>query len=461
MKSFWSLESEKQREFTSLQEDIQVDVCIIGGGIAGLTAAYKLLQEGKRVALLERDTICSHTSAGTTGKVTSQHGILYKYLIDSQGKEFAKKYFEANQMAVLEIEKLIEKEKIACDFEKVNAYVFTEQKQELQKIKEEVKATKQLGINSNFVNDIALPLDIIGAIEFKEQAQFHPVKYGYGLANSIQNSGGKIYEYAKVIEVNKTEEEYAIRVANHTVTADYVVITTRYPFITTPGYYFIKMYQSTSYAVLVDTHAEVPEGGIYINVEQPQLSFRVVKDGNKKLLLIVGYDHKTGEDVIGNRYEYLFSRVRNLYPNAEVIAQWCAEDCISLDKIPYIGVFSKTMPNVYVATGFNKWGMTTSYVAASIITDEIVGRKNVYADVFRSLRLEPLKNKDEMKNMIEASTKSLIGDRLKGKDTPTCTHLGCKLTWNAIEKTWDCPCHGSRYTERGNVIEGPAVSDFK
>ena len=244
------------------------------------------------------------------------------------------------------------------------------------------------------------------------------------------------------------------------VKAKYMVITTRYPIIRFPGYYFIKMYQSTSYAILVDTHTDLNLKGYYINEETPKLSFRRVKSGDKNLLLAVGYDYKTGTEIIGNPFEYLYARVKRMYPDAEVIKSWTAEDCISLDKIPYIGDFSDIMENAYVATGFNKWGITASNIAAKIITDKIIGKTNPYEEIFESSRLGIIKNKDEVMNMLKEAGEGIIIERIKGKPTPTCTHLGCKLSWNPLEEIWECSCHGSKFTKRGFVIEGPAIKDL-
>ncbi len=461
MESFWNLERENYKKFDSLSEDIKADICVIGAGFTGLLTAYYLSKQGKNVVVLEKDRICSHTSVGTTGKVTSQHGLIYKYLKESQGKEFAKKYFRANQKAIENTKEIIENENIECDFEEKSAYVYTQSEKDLQKIKDEVKVCKALGIDSEFVQSIDLPFNVLGAIEFKNQAQFHPLKYAYGLSNAIIKNNGEIFENSKVIDIVKEDENYIVETENAKVKASYIVVATRYPIITFPGYYFIKMYQSTSYAMIFDTNTDFNTNGMFINSENPQNSFRSVKFKDKNLLLAVGYDQRTGSEIIGNPYEYLNSRVKNIFPDAKEIIRWSAEDCISLDKIPYIGDFSKVMDNVYVATGFNKWGITSSNISANIIKDKILDTENEYEDIFRSSRLEIIKNKDEVMNMLKESAEGIVVKRLKTKQTPTCTHLGCKLSWNEIEQTWDCSCHGSRFTKDGEVIESPALKDLE
>ncbi len=455
MNSYWN-ENYKGKDFPKLNKNIEVDVCVIGGGIAGINTAYYLAGRGLKVAVLEKNKLCSSTTGGSTGKITSQHGLIYKYLKDLNGKEYATKYYKANEEAKENIIKIINKEKIDCDLEYKNAYVYTEVEKMVQDIKEEIEYTKKLDIKSDFTTKLDLPIDIYGAIKFENQAQFDPVKYTYGLADAIIKNDGEIYENSKVIDTVEDDGKYNVITKEGKVRAKYLVITTRYPIINFPGYYFMKMYQSTSYAIIVDTHTEINYDGFYINAETPVFSFRTVKSGDKNLLLAVGYDYKTGTEIVGNPFEYLKAKVKKMYPEAEVLKSWTAEDAISLDKIPYIGNFSDIMDNCYVATGFNKWGITSANIAAKIITDKIFENSNEYEDIFESSRLGIIKNKEEMMNMIKEAGEGIILERIKGKPTPTCTHLGCKLSWNPLEEVWECSCHGSKFSKRGVVIEGPA-----
>lgn len=458
MKSFWN--NLENTRFSKLDKDIEADVCIIGAGITGISTAYNLIKAGKSVVVLEKDLVASHTTGGSTGKITSQHGLIYKYLCETFDKEYAQKYYNANEKALKNIEEIINTENIDCDFEKKSAYVYTQSGTEMDKIKQEVEYTKKIGANSSFATEIDLPLKIVGAIKFENQAQFNPVKYVDGLVNVIVNNNGSIFENSKVIDIEEKNKEYIVSTENGKVIAKDVVVATRYPIINFPGYYFLKMYQSTSYAMVFDINTDLVTEGFYINAEQPTISLRTVKSGNKNLLLMVGYDYKTGSEIIGNPFEYLESKVTKMYPGAQKVASWTAEDCISLDKIPYIGNFSKVMNNIYVATGFNKWGISTSNIAADIITDKIMGRKNEYEEIFKSSRLNPIKNKEEMMNMLKESGNGIILRKIKDAPNPNCTHLGCILSWNPIEETWDCACHGSRFTENGKVIEGPAIKDL-
>lgn len=498
--SYW-IESTKniRKDFSKLENDEQADVCIIGGGITGITTAYYLSKTNLKVVLLEKSKICEHTSGNTTAKITSQHGLFYDYLIQSQGKQKAKQYLEANEQAIENIEEIINKEKINCDFERLNNYIYTLKQDELIKIKKEVEAVNSLGFPAKFVQNVDLPFRSLGAILFPNQAQFNPCKYVLSLANKIEKEKNvSIFENTKVIDLKNmnNKKEYQIIAENgKTVNSKYVVLATHYPIINIPGYYFLKMYQEMSYLIGVETKQTLPEG-MYINSEQPTLSIRVAKDGEKNLLLIGGMGHKTGERKdISNSYENLEAVAKKYYPDCKIKYHWCTEDCIPLDKIPYIGEFSSMMPNVYVATGYKKWGMTSSNVAANIIVDKILGKENPYQEVFTSTRLKPIKNHKELGNMIKEVAISWTIEKLKIPEEkiqdvkletggiiewedkkvgiykekngntylvkPVCSHLGCELTWNNLEKTWDCPCHGSRFTYQGKSIYDPSIKDLE
>ena len=494
MNSYWEEERKNHDLFEEIKEDKKVSVCIIGGGLTGLQTAYNL-SDKLDVVILEKDRICGSTSGKTTGKITSQHGVFYDYLINSQSKEFAKMYLEANEKAIQNIKDIVEKEEIECDLEEESSYVFTKQETKLDMIKNEQKAVDKLQKEkSDYVKEIELPTEISGAIEFKNQAQFHPLKYAYGLAKAIIKNDGKIYENTKVTDIKRENEKYVVYANKNKVIADYVVLATRYPIMNVPGYYFLKMYQSTSYAMVFDAKKKLFDG-MYISYETPNVSFRTIRDGDRELLLAVGYDYKTGTEELRDGYQRLEVIVRKMYPDAEVLYKWTAEDCISLDKIPYIGQYSSIMKNLYIATGFNKWGVTSSNVAANIITDKILQKENKYEEIFKSTRIEPIKNRQEMRDMLKEANKSILLSRFKipkeeldnikigegkiikidntkvgvyksktgeiYKVKPICTHLGCELYFNNIEKIWECPCHGSKFTYDGKSIEVPSNKDLK
>lgn len=431
----------------------------------------------------------------TTAKITSQHDLFYDYLIQTFGTDFAENYLDANEKAIRNIKEIIDAEKIDCDFEWQDSFVYTDSEDEVIKIKNEVTSVNSLGFPAEFVTTSSLPFSILAGIKFPKQAQFHPLKYCKGLSDCVVQNGGQIYEDTKVYDVDKKDTYYEVQTNEHTVHAKYVVLACHYPIINAPGFYFLKMYQETSYLIGFTTNSPL-FSGMYINTKSPICSLRTVPYNDSKLVLMGGSEHKTGnKEDLSDCYRNLENRAKELYPDANILYHWNTEDCISLDKVPYVGEFSELMPHMYVATGFKKWGMTTSNVAANIITDMIMEKENPYATTFKSTRFHPLKNGTEFVNMLKQTTDSLILDKFKipndtlnsiDKDEakivsventklgiyrdkegkyyalkPVCSHLGCELSWNNLDKTWDCPCHGSRFSYTGKSLYDPSVKDIK
>lgn len=554
MNSFWLDSIENKNKFNKLEKDISTDVCIVGAGIFGLTCGYYLTKQGYNIVLLEKEKdIASKTTGHTTAKITSQHNLIYKYLIDSLGESMAKKYLYANQDAIENIYQIINDENIDCDFVRQDSYVYTNNLDELEKIKLENKAVNSLGFKSEFVTSTPLPFNVLGALRFPNQAEFNPIKYAYGLAKCITSNGssaidglvnagsvgsvsvgdgivenspggaslnfakgtGEIYIDTLVQNIEKKNDEFITSCKDYVVRSKYVILASHYPFIDRFGYYFLKMYQSTSYVIAVDIGDKTFDG-MYINSKQPTFSYRFANFSGscgKRLLLVGGADHKTGSKIdLSNAYSILEYEVRKYYPDCKVLYKWNTEDCITLDKIPYIGEFSHFMTNMYIGTGFNKWGMTSSNVAGNIIVDKILGRENEYENVFKATRLHPIKNNVELGNMIKETTNSFVINKFKVPDAdldviednsvmsgskkagnfeeikndsghvlkyngqtigiykdndgkifavnPICTHLGCLLSWNNLDKTWDCPCHGSRFDYKGHQLYNPAIRDL-
>ena len=413
MNSIWLSENKKNNQYNQLAEDKTTDVCIIGAGIFGITCGYYLAKAGLKVTIIEKDEIGSKATGHTTAKITSQHGLFYTYLYETYGEKLAKDYLNANQEAIENIKQIIEEEKINCDFEIQSSFVYTTNKSEVNKIKKEVDILNSLGFPANFATKIGLPFEIEGSVKFKDQAQFNPIKYINGLAKIITKNNGQIYTNTTANDVKQDKESFYTLTERGTIKSKYVIIATHYPIINFPGIYFLKMYQSTSYVIGVDPKKTL-SNGMYISATQPTYSFRTANYNGRKILLLGGGSHKTGtESTYENTYGKLENYAKQLYPNCEILFRWDTRDCITLDKIPYIGKFSNTMENIYVGTGFNKWGMTTSNVAANIICDMILGKQNKYAYVFDSTRIKPIKNRTEVKNMITESINSLAIKKLK------------------------------------------------
>ena len=494
MESLWIETTKNKSNFKTLNDNEETEVCVIGGGLFGLTTAYYLTKCGKKVIVLEKGEIGSKVSGNTTGKITSQHDLFYAHLIDDYGEEYAKKYLEANEKAIENIKQIIKEEQIDCDFSMQKSYVYTTKEDEVLEIQKEVAVVNKLGKDAKFVNKIDLPIKIKGAIEFEGQAQFHPRKYMLGLANSIEKQN-KIYQYTTVTDVEKNGEKYKVYTDKGSVEAKYIVMASHFPIINMPGFYFVKMYQSTSYLIAVETKSQLPQG-MYINVKEPMYSFRTANYNGKEILLIGGVGNKTGEPIEDNsHYKKLEKKAREMYPDCKILYRWNTRDCISLDKIPYIGEFSNLMKNVYVGTGFKKWGMTSTNVAANIVTDKIMGNKNKYEEIFTATRMKPIKNRWEVENILKQTVNSIALNKFKiepysieqikndnaaiieingdnigvYKDAkgevyavkPNCSHLGCLLSWNNLDKTWDCPCHGSRFDYMGRNIYEPAIKNLE
>ena len=495
MNSIWLETFKYNKTFEKLDQNISCDVCIIGAGIFGLTCAYYLTKHGFNVAVLDRDDIGTKATGHTTAKITSQHGLIYKHLIDDYGLHFAKSYLYANQKAIDNIKEIIDTENISCDFNFENHCVYTTNAKDLKSIQDEINAVNSLDFNCEFVTKTGLPFDILGGICFKNQAQFHPYKYLCGLCKSISGRA-KIFTHTTICDVKNNGSFYtSYSDNNYKIESKFVIMASHYPFINIPGFYFSKMYQSTSYLIAIETNKTLFKG-MYLSASDPIFSFRTAKFGNKNFLLIGGANHKTGESHdFSTTYGVLENIAKKYYPDCKILYHWNTRDCITLDKIPYIGLYSSTLPNFYIGTGFNKWGMTSSNVAGNIIVDMINGKENPYSFVFDSTRIKPIKNADEFKNVIVQSSKSLILDKIKRSDlqldniapnsggiievngqkvgiyksqdnkffavNPICTHLGCLLSWNNIDKTWDCPCHGSRFDYTGKSLYDPSFKDLE
>lgn len=464
-KSFW-LETVKTNQYKGVEENIECDVCVIGGGITGLSCAYYLTKNNLNTVVLEKDKIASKTTGHTTAKITSQHDLFYDYLIMSKGEKFAKKYYEANEQAIHNIEQIVKDEKIDCNFKRTDSYVYTKDINLVESIKKEVKAVKSIDGNCEFVEETNLPFSIRGAIKFPNQAEFNPIQYINGLCKAIEQRKGRIFEKSKVIEYKKDEDIFKVLVetnqGNYIVKCKHLVVETRYPIFNVPGFHFIKMYQEISYGVASKLPSNMKIEDVYISKESPVISIRSAKYNNSDYLLVIGNNHKTGENVNTKERDKILEETAEQITGNKVEYKWNTEDCISLDKIAYIGKYSDLIENMYVATGFNKWGMTTSNIAANIITDMILGKENEYLEIYDSTRLEPIKNSAEVGNMLKEISKSVIAPRLDiTSKKKYCTHLGCEVTWNELTNTWDCPCHGSRFEENGESIEAPSIKNMK
>lgn len=431
MNSVWE-QASNRFGFPSLNRDIKTDVLIIGGGMAGILCAYMLHQSGVPYMLVEAQSICSGITKNTTAKITSQHGLIYDKLVREFNIEKARQYLEANETALAKYRNLCSN--IDCDFEEKISYVYS--LDDYKKIEKELMALEKLGANAEFVDQLPLPFSVAGAVKFPNQAQFHPLKFIDAISKGLN-----IYEHTAARELIGTTA-----ITDHgKITTNNIIVATHFPFLNKHGSYFLKMYQHRSYVLALENAPNVE--GIYIDEAQNGLSFR----NHQNLLLVGGGGHRTGKK--GGNWNQLRDFVQQYYPNAIEKYHWATQDCMTLDSIPYIGAYSASTANLYVATGFNKWGMTSSMISAMILCDLVQGKQNPYTEVFSPSRniLRP----QLAVNAFEAVVNLLI------PTTKRCPHLGCALKWNSIEHTWDCPCHGSRFAEDGGLIDNPATRSLK
>lgn len=417
-------------QFETLQGDVKTDVLIIGGGITGILCAYFLKERGIDCLLVEGDRLCHGVTGNTTAKITAQHGLTYAKLLHYAGLEKTKLYLEANWWAIRKYEELARQ--IDCGFEEKTAYVYS--LDDPRKLEQEAFLYGLLGLDDKIVDTPELPFATVGALRMTNQAQFHPLKFLSAIVKDL-----KIYEHSFVKELlpNKAVTEQG------SVTYQQVIFATHYPIDNKHGLYFLKLYQHRSYVTALEYAAQME--GMYIDEAQNGMSFRSC--GN--LLLVGGGSHRTGKK--GGSWQELRAFAKQYYPEAVERYAWAAQDCMPLDEAPYIGAYSSDMPGCYVATGFRKWGMTSAMVSAMLLADIIQGVDNPYAEVFRPSR--NIFTKQLLYNGAETIFNLLT------PTTPRCPHLGCALKWNAAEHSWDCPCHGSRFTEEGRLLDNPANGD--
>ena len=418
--------------FPAMEHDLKTDVLIVGGGMAGILCAHMLAMQGVDYTLIEGKRICSGITRDTTAKITSQHGLIYHKLLRMHGPEIARKYWEANEAAIETYRKLAKS--IDCDFQQMDHYIYSRENSEL--LEAEKRALDQLGIPYDFLAETELPFPVKGAIRFRNQAQFHPLKFAAELAKGLD-----IYEHTPVREFqgNRVLTDYG------TITASKIMITTHFPLINKHGGYFLKLYQQRSYVLALE-NAQLMEG-MYLDAEENGLSFRPY--GN--YLLLGGGGHRTGK--AGGGWGTLREFAETYYPNAREIFHWATQDCMTLDHMPYIGRYGRRTTNLFVATGFNKWGMTSAMVAAILLRDLVQEKENDYEAVFSPQR--SIWHKQLFYNAWESTVNLLTPTK------PRCPHLGCALKWNRQEHSWDCPCHGSRFSENGKLINNPATGDLE
>lgn len=492
--SYWK-NAKNLPKFPKLEQDLEVDVAIVGGGITGITSAYLLANEGLKVALLEADQLLGGTTAHTTAKITAQHDLIYDELVTNMGKSKARLYYEANTEALQFIEKTIDELHIDCDFTKQDAYLYATTDYYADKIMKEAQAYNKLQIDGELTDTIPVDIEVKNALKMKDQAQFHPLKYLNHLAKKIMEKGGQIFEQTTAINVETGEKPSVVTRDDCRVKAKHVLSCSHFPFYEGLGFYSARMYADRSYIIAAKPRKKFP-GGMYISADQPTRSLRSVTINGEEMVLLVGESHQTGQgkDMM-EHFRALESFGQKVFGIEDIPYHWSAQDLTTLDKIPYIGEITAGQPNILIATGYRKWGMSNGTAAALLLRDMVLGNKNRFEQLYTPSRFNinpslknffvqnvnvakhlikgkleiPTHNPDALSNgegaviRIDGERKGAYKDeagKLHIVDT-TCTHLGCEVEWNSGERTWDCPCHGSRFSYTGEVVEGPAETPLQ
>lgn len=477
--------------FGPLDRPVDVDVAVLGAGIAGLSTALLLKNAGLRVAVVEAARVSGATTGHTTAKVSAQHGLIYDTLRSKFGEDGARAYAEANVAAVDLIEALIGEHGIECEWERRPAYAYTEQDSRVGDIEKEVEAAREAGLPASYTEETDLPWDVKAAVRFDDQAQFHPRSYCLALARLIDGDGSSVFEDTRALDVEEGSP-CVVKTERHDVRAAFVVLATHLPFLDR-GLFFAKCHPEREYVLGIALREPVPRG-MYISVEQPTRSVRQHPFDGGDLLILGGESHKTGQDDDPERrYAALEEFARERFAVSSVDYRWSTQDHMPVDQLPYIGRLRRGSDRLFVATGFRKWGMTNGTVAGIVISDQILGRSNPWTELFDPNRVKPAASAKEFVKENLNVAKRFVTDRIAARASlpldelapgdgqvmsvdgeqvavsrdaggalhvlsPRCTHLGCIVQWNPAETTWDCPCHGSRFTQDGAVVDGPAVT---
>ncbi len=440
MKTIWNQTCRIPRR-NELPGNLDTEVAIIGGGLAGILLAFYLAQEGKQAVVLEASSIGSGQTKGTTAKITSQHNLIYQKLLTDFGESALNTYARSNEQAIREYKRLIAARSISCCFETKPAFLYTMKHPDAIHI--EAMVARSAGIPATEVTDTELPFAVKRALCFPEQASFHPLKFLEALCSTLT-----VFENTPVLSV----KDHTLITPHGRVTANKIVFACHYPFPLVPGYYSFRMYQEQSYVLALD---HVPElKGMYLGTDPDGLSLRSAG----KYLLFGGQNCRTGHPNPAP-YDTLSSLARSFFPQSQAVSHWSAQDCMTLDSLPFIGPFSRKKPDWYVATGFGKWGMTFSMISAHIITGLICQKKLPWKNIYSPLRFRLRPAAPRLASHCAESSMGLL--KGLGPNIMRCPHMGCRLSWNSADSTWDCPCHGSRFDRLGHLIAGPAQTSCR
>jgi glycine/D-amino acid oxidase-like deaminating enzyme/nitrite reductase/ring-hydroxylating ferredoxin subunit len=490
--SFWIDTGPPQPSFPELDEHVRADIAIIGGGIVGITTALLLKERGVDVVLLEAGRLAYGVTGHTTAKVSSQHGMIYSRLRSRFGADGARAYAEANETALQWIADRVARDVIDCDFRRRSSYAYVTSPSARADAEDEARAARQAGLPALLVETTPLPYPVEAAVRFDGQAEFHVRKYLLALVDALTAPGGgcRVFEHSRAVEVD-TDEDCVVKTPGGRVIANQVVVATHYPFLDR-SLAFARVHPQRSYAILCRI-AGIPPEGMFISADSPTRSIRGVPHEGKELLLVGGEGHRTGTGGdTEERYRCLETFAREHWDVRSIDYRWSAQDNTTVDHVPYVGPLTPRADRVFMATGFAKWGMTGGTAAALLLCDLLLGHHSPWAGLFDPNRLTLRASATRLVKENAVAGIRFVGDRITKRGSrsieelapgeadivrldgetvaayrdengvlevvsPTCTHLGCQVNWNRAERSWDCPCHGSRFTPAGDVLQGPAV----
>ncbi|HLM05816.1 MAG TPA: FAD-dependent oxidoreductase [Blastococcus sp.] len=490
LESYW-IDSTPATSYPPLAAGTEVDVAVVGGGIAGVCTAWEVAATGRTVAVLEADRVLTGVTGYTTAKLSSLHTLVYAKVARAFGREAARLYAESQQSAVERAVTLSGELGIDCDLERVPGFTYAESEAALQDIRDEVEAAGEAGLRASFTTETGLPFPVAGAIRVEDQAQFHPRKYLLGLLDDLTRRGGSVFERTRAVGLEEGEPCRVTTEQGSTVVARDVVVATHYP-VFDRALLFTRLSPRREFVVAGPLSAHRDPAGIYITQEQNTRSVRTAPYGDGRRLLIVTGEHfPPGTADVTERFERLLAWTRDRFPGVEIAYRWATQDNSTTDGVPFVGPFHPGAEHVHVATGFGGWGMSTGIMAGRLLAAAIAGDRLPWADLYDPRRLHPLREAGPMLKLQAEVARHFVGDRIRASHVDSvddiaagsgavvrmggeqrafyrdehgavtalsarCTHLGCIVHFNDAERAWECPCHGSRFGLDGSVIQGPA-----
>ncbi|MEY2424341.1 MAG: hypothetical protein QOI95_4408 [Acidimicrobiaceae bacterium] len=439
--------------YPTLEADTSVDVAVIGAGITGLLAATLAARNGASVLVLDRHDVGGVATRNTTAKVSALQGIVYQEIARQRGDEIASAYAAAQVHAVAGIRELVSQLEIDCGLTVAAAYTYATEPQSGESAHAEFEAARAAGLPVEWTTETELPFPVEGAVKLEGQLHFDPGAFCRALAARLGRA--HVVEHTAVRDVKEDKTGTTIITeAGHRVRAAHVVLATQSPFVD-PALLANRCTPTQSYCLAARLPREVP-AGLYLSCDRSVRSLRPATFAGESVAVVGGAGHHMGEDDAGpSRWETLRSWAAEHFGEIEVTHRWATHDLTPTDHVPFIGRLAPGAQRRWVATGFAKWGMTNGYVAAHLISEAIAERDVPWAAGFDSTRIASSVNR-QLVSAGKTAVKHLVADRITRRDAPRCTHQGCVLTPDDALGTWDCPCHGSRFTAGGQVVQGPA-----